>query len=152
MCRRASTRSVHRSLFPNNGFSFFEAISSIRTSAFILPMWICDVEGCSMSRVRNLGDRVLCNRHLCSKHATVDTHKCPRWKVCKTISLNHPRHLYIHSVKALARMRMNTTQQRLRQSSARAWESSRQHRCPCVGFPDQLSSIRDRLFYTVTSV
>ncbi|KAI1363277.1 hypothetical protein F5Y08DRAFT_354431 [Xylaria arbuscula] len=45
-----------------------------------MPMWTCDFHGCSGPAVRNQGDCVLCNRHLCARHVEPSFHKCPKWE------------------------------------------------------------------------
>ncbi|UNI22500.1 hypothetical protein JDV02_008385 [Purpureocillium takamizusanense] len=45
-----------------------------------MPLWDCDFEGCDGPAVRNVGDCVLCNRHLCSTHIRPGLHSCPQWK------------------------------------------------------------------------
>ncbi|KAG8667765.1 hypothetical protein FPOAC2_12964 [Fusarium poae] len=45
-----------------------------------MPFWTCDFESCRRSAVRTLGDCVLCDRHLCSKHLQPQFHSCPRWE------------------------------------------------------------------------
>ncbi|KAI0845992.1 hypothetical protein F5Y00DRAFT_254938 [Daldinia vernicosa] len=45
-----------------------------------MPMWTCDFAGCEKPAVRNLGDCVLCNRHLCSQHLQHGVHECPTWE------------------------------------------------------------------------
>ncbi|KAM3516473.1 hypothetical protein NHJ13051_009880 [Beauveria bassiana] len=44
-----------------------------------MPMWECDFESCHRPAVRTLGDCVLCDRHLCSRHLQQKFHNCPRW-------------------------------------------------------------------------
>ncbi|KAM3503814.1 hypothetical protein MY11210_008577 [Beauveria gryllotalpidicola] len=44
-----------------------------------MPMWECDFESCHRPAVRTLGDCVLCDRHLCSRHMQQKFHSCPRW-------------------------------------------------------------------------
>ncbi|KAI0871249.1 hypothetical protein GGS24DRAFT_472212 [Hypoxylon argillaceum] len=44
-----------------------------------MPMWTCDVADCAKPAVRNLGDCVLCKRHLCSTHLQPTFHQCPKW-------------------------------------------------------------------------
>ncbi|KAF2275683.1 uncharacterized protein EI97DRAFT_420100 [Westerdykella ornata] len=45
-----------------------------------MPMWACDSDGCSKPAVRNAGDCILCNRHLCSLHLQSPYHQCPSWE------------------------------------------------------------------------
>ncbi|KAI1483324.1 hypothetical protein F4774DRAFT_367167 [Daldinia eschscholtzii] len=45
-----------------------------------MPMWTCDFANCQKPAVRNLGDCILCNRHLCSEHLQDDFHGCPKWE------------------------------------------------------------------------
>ncbi|KAF3058309.1 hypothetical protein GL218_05369 [Daldinia childiae] len=45
-----------------------------------MPMWTCDFAGCEKPAVRNLGDCILCNRHLCSQHLQHGVHECPKWE------------------------------------------------------------------------
>ncbi|KAI2463258.1 hypothetical protein F4781DRAFT_417242 [Annulohypoxylon bovei var. microspora] len=45
-----------------------------------MPMWTCDFAGCQNPAVRDLGDCVLCDRHLCSSHLQHEFHKCPKWE------------------------------------------------------------------------
>ncbi|KAI1502111.1 hypothetical protein F5X99DRAFT_408301 [Biscogniauxia marginata] len=45
-----------------------------------MPMWTCDFANCEKPAVRNLGDCILCNRHLCSDHLQPAVHKCPKWE------------------------------------------------------------------------
>ncbi|KAI0199161.1 hypothetical protein F4808DRAFT_222400 [Astrocystis sublimbata] len=45
-----------------------------------MPMWSCDLANCTKPAVRNLGDCVLCKRHLCSPHLCPTFHKCPKWE------------------------------------------------------------------------
>ncbi|KAI3337348.1 hypothetical protein HD806DRAFT_518238 [Xylariaceae sp. AK1471] len=45
-----------------------------------MPMWTCDFADCQKPAVRNFGDCILCNRHLCSEHLRPAVHKCPKWE------------------------------------------------------------------------
>ncbi|KAI3339470.1 hypothetical protein F4824DRAFT_455494 [Ustulina deusta] len=45
-----------------------------------MPMWACDFSDCKKPAVRNHGDCILCNRHLCAKHLQPTFHKCPEWQ------------------------------------------------------------------------
>ncbi|KAI4870544.1 kinase-like domain-containing protein [Hypoxylon rubiginosum] len=45
-----------------------------------MPMWTCDFANCQKPAVRNLGDCILCKRHLCSDHLQDAFHKCPKWE------------------------------------------------------------------------
>lgn len=50
-----------------------------------MPMWTCDIQDCSKPAVRNSGDCVLCNRHLCWLHLRRPFHQCPLWEVSAKI-------------------------------------------------------------------
>ncbi|KZF21590.1 hypothetical protein L228DRAFT_283737 [Xylona heveae TC161] len=43
-------------------------------------LWSCDTDGCQKPGVRVLGDCIVCDRHLCSKHLQPEFHKCPPWE------------------------------------------------------------------------
>ncbi|KAI9146759.1 hypothetical protein HJFPF1_13497 [Paramyrothecium foliicola] len=45
-----------------------------------MPLWKCNYEVCENPAVRNLGDCILCNRHLCVDHLKREIHHCPEWK------------------------------------------------------------------------
>ncbi|KAI0471372.1 kinase-like domain-containing protein [Xylaria cf. heliscus] len=45
-----------------------------------MPMWTCNFADCNGPAVRNSGDCILCNRHLCSEHLLPTVHKCPKWE------------------------------------------------------------------------
>ncbi|KZF20990.1 hypothetical protein L228DRAFT_212804 [Xylona heveae TC161] len=45
-----------------------------------MPMWSCDFQDCEKPCVRNAGECILCDRHLCSIHLGVEYHQCPRWE------------------------------------------------------------------------
>ncbi|KAI5859849.1 hypothetical protein GGS23DRAFT_264210 [Durotheca rogersii] len=49
-----------------------------------MPMWTCEFASCDNPAVRNLGDCILCNRHLCSNHLQREFHACPKWENADT--------------------------------------------------------------------
>ncbi|KAI1410391.1 hypothetical protein F5Y13DRAFT_202162 [Hypoxylon sp. FL1857] len=49
-----------------------------------MPMWTCGFPSCQNPAVRNQGDCVLCNRHLCANHLRDTFHKCPKWEDADT--------------------------------------------------------------------
>lgn len=59
------------------------------TLSTTMAMWTCDYKGCGRSAVRTLGDCVLCNKHLCSKHLERHLHTCPSWEVSFAPWLTH---------------------------------------------------------------
>ena len=50
-------------------------------------MWSCDFLSCSNPSVRNYGECIICDRHLCAAHLDQKYHKCPRWEVSQLIPL-----------------------------------------------------------------
>lgn len=52
---------------------------------YTMPMWTCDFANCQKPAVRNLGDCILCKRHLCSDHLQDAFHKCPKWEVSSAL-------------------------------------------------------------------
>ena len=44
-----------------------------------MPFWNCSVSSCTKPAVRNAGDCILCNRHLCCLHVQSPAHSCPVW-------------------------------------------------------------------------
>ncbi|KAI1806889.1 hypothetical protein F4811DRAFT_508491 [Daldinia bambusicola] len=53
-----------------------------------MPMWTCDFANCEEPAVRNLGDCILCSRHLCPEHIQHSFHKCPKWEVSLALELH----------------------------------------------------------------
>ncbi|EPE04410.1 hypothetical protein F503_01414 [Ophiostoma piceae UAMH 11346] len=44
-----------------------------------MPLWTCSITDCHRPAIRNTGDCVICDQHLCSVHIQEPSHSCPVW-------------------------------------------------------------------------